>query len=166
MPPPPDAALRALSERYAAAADDGDADAFAAVFTADGRLAVHYPGDGDRPSTDLRGTEALAAVPPRLAERFDRTFHLLGQTGLQMSGDEASGDGATGDGATGDEATGLVYCVAHHLSRAAGTDLVMFLRYRDRYRRTDDGGWRIAERVGRIEWTETRSVDALPGGTP
>ncbi|SEP19864.1 nuclear transport factor 2 family protein [Trujillonella endophytica] len=149
MPPFPDAELGALSRRYAAAADNGDAAAFAAVFTPDGRLAVHYPADGDRPSTDLRGTGALTAVPGRLAERFDRTFHLLGQVGTEPDGDEA---------------TGLVYCLAHHLSRSAGTDLVMFLRYRDRYRRGDDGAWRIAERVGRIEWTETRPVDALPGG--
>ncbi|WP_034511487.1 nuclear transport factor 2 family protein [Blastococcus sp. URHD0036] len=144
-----DAELDALSRRYAAAADDGDAAAFAGVFTADGRLAVHYPADGDRPSTDLRGAEALAAVPGRLAERFDRTFHLLGQVGTEPDGEEA---------------TGLVYCLAHHLSRADGTDTVMFLRYRDRYRRDDDGTWRIAERIGRVEWTETRPVDALPGG--
>ncbi|RBY84360.1 nuclear transport factor 2 family protein [Blastococcus sp. TF02A-26] len=140
---------RALSQRYAAAADDGDAAAFAGVFTADGRLAVHYPGDGDHPSTDLTGPEALAAVPGRLAERFDRTFHLLGQVGTVTDGDEA---------------TGLVYCLAHHLSRSAGTDHVVFLRYRDRYRRGDDGTWRIAERIGTVEWTETRPVDGLPGG--
>lgn len=144
MPSSPDAELRALSERYAAAADDGDADAFAAVFTPDGRLAVHYPADGDDPSTDLRGAEALAAVPGRLTERYDRTFHLLGQS-------------------THDGDAGLVYCVAHHLSRAEGTDTVMYLRYRDRYRRGEDGAWRIAERIGRVEWTETHPVDPLTG---
>lgn len=144
MASPPEADLRALSERYAAAADDGDADAFAAAFAADGRLAVWYPGDGDAPSTDLRGTEALAAVPGRLAERFDATFHLLGQSTFAGP-------------------TGLVHCVAHHLSRATGTDLVMFLRYRDRYAQDDGGAWRIAERLGRVGWTETRSVDPLPG---
>ena len=149
MPAPPAAELRTLSERYAAAADDGDAAGFAGVFTPDGRLAVHYPGDGDRPSTDLRGADALAAVPGRLAERFDRTFHLLGQVGTETHGEES---------------TGLVYCLAHHLSRADGTDHVMFLRYRDRYRRADDGAWRIAERIGTVEWTETRPVDGLPGG--
>jgi hypothetical protein len=45
----------------------------------------------------------------------------------------------------GDTATGLTYCIAHHL-REDRTDLVMMVRYVDRYSPGSDGVWLIADR--------------------
>jgi hypothetical protein len=58
----------------------------------------------------------------------------------------------------GDDATGTTYCIAHHL-REDRTNLVMMVRYLDRYRRATDGDWLIADRRVEVLWTETRQVD-------
>ena len=135
--------LRSLSIGYARSVDRRDVDAFLALFTPDAELTVHNPSDAG-PVGVYNGHGDLARIPPRMA-RFAATFHMLGQSDYQLDGDEPSGE---------------VYCMAHH--RSAGdddpTDYVMFIRYRDRYRR-HDGEWRIAERRVLVDWTETRPVN-------
>jgi hypothetical protein len=81
-----------------------------------------------------------------MASRYDRTFHFVGQSVYSIAGDHA---------------TGIVYCIAHHLTRTdhGGTDHVMHLRYDDSYGRDAAGEWGIASRIGHVEWTETRAVD-------
>jgi SnoaL-like domain len=149
--------LRRLAALYARAADRGEPETFAAVFLPGARLRVYWPSDTDTPRTDLSGHDALARVPGRLAERYTRTFHFLGQSTYDI-----------GDG----EATGEVYCLAHHLTAEPadadnagaadpGTDHVMHMRYLDTYRRDDRGEWRIAERTAYVDWTETRPTDQL-----
>ena len=61
--------------------------------------------------------------------------------------------------ATGTHATGDVPCVAHHLSvdGSQREDRILYIRYRDRYRR-DATGWRITERVVHVQWIETRTL--------
>lgn len=141
-------AIRRLAALYARAADRGEAETFAGVFLPGARLRVFWPSDTDTPRTDLTGHEALAGVPARLAERYTRTFHFLGQSTYDI-----------GDG----EATGEVYCLAHHLTAdhqgGGGTSYVMHMRYLDAYRRDDRGEWRIAERTAHVDWTETRATD-------
>jgi len=140
-------ALRELAARYAIAADEGDGDGYATIFLPGGHLVVFRPDDTDTPSTDLTGHDRLAAVPRLLAERFDRTFHLIGQSIYAIGTDEA---------------TGVIYCMAHHLTvnRDGATDHVMHMRYRDDYRRDGHGVWKIAERIAHVDWTETRPADA------
>ncbi len=142
-------ALHDLSVRYALGVDDGDADGFATVFLPDARLQMFRPGDGSAPSVDLVGADALRAVPGSLRSRYATTLHLVGQTSFAASGEEG--------------ATGTTYCIAHHLEPTphGGVDHVMHIRYADSYRRDGDGAWRIAERVGRCYWTETRAVDLV-----
>jgi hypothetical protein len=142
--------LRALAGHYAMSVDEGDADGFADTFLPEARLQVFRPGDGDVPSTDLTGHDALRAIPPRLGRTYDQTFHFLGQSSYSI-------------GASEGEATGRVYCQAHHLRRpaAGGSDFVMFIRYDDTYRRNPAGAWKFADRVVRVRWTETRAVDAI-----
>lgn len=141
-------ALRRLAGLYAGGADRGDGEAFAGVFLPGARLRVYRLPDLERPSTDLTGHDALARVPGSLADRYDRTFHFLGQSTYEI-----------GDG----EATGEVYCLAHHLSidgdGDGGTSYVMHMRYLDDYQRDDAGEWKIAERTAHVDWTETRPAN-------
>jgi SnoaL-like domain len=142
--------LRRLCARYAMAVDDGDGEAFARAFLPEATLQMFRPGDGATPSVDLAGAEALGGVPDDVQSRYASTLHFLGQSSFEI-----------GDG----EATGTTYCLAHHLEPAphGGVDHVMHIRYADTFRRDGDGAWRIAARVGRCHWTETRAVDAIPG---
>ena len=142
--------LRDLSVRYAAAVDDGDGHGLAALFDGDATLRMFRPGDGEQPSVDLHGTEDLRGIPDRLRTRYAATMHLLGQSSYAIDGDRASGD---------------VYCLAHHIESTphGGVDHVMYIRYADEYRRAATGVWRFVTRVGRVSWTETRAVDAVPG---
>jgi hypothetical protein len=141
--------LRALSECYAIAVDDGDGDAFAAAFLPDATLQMFRPADGSSPSTDMTGTAALAGVPTSVQSRYESTLHFLGQSVYDIDGDQA---------------TGTTYCLAHHFSPGpdGGLDYVMHIRYSDTCARDSEGRWRIMRRIGRCYWTETRAVDLVP----
>jgi len=139
-------ALRALVDRYAAAVDARDADAFAALFLAAGVLAV-YEDEGAPPAVEYRGTPELRGVMD-LLRFYARTFHLMANHLCEVDGDEASGE---------------TYCLAHHLTQdeRGASDLVMLIRYRDAYARTDDG-WRFARRDVLREWTGERPAERRP----
>jgi ketosteroid isomerase-like protein len=129
--------LRELAAGYALAADDRDPDAFVALFCPNGVLTVVR---GEREVT-LSGRDELRRVPGQLG-RYERTFHLVGQSHYQVDGDTA---------------TGTVYCTANHL--LDGVNAVMHMRYRDRYAMGDDGRWCIESRRAVVEWSERRDVD-------
>ena len=133
-------AIRALCERYALAVDAGDLAAFTSVFTPDGHLWSDYRGV----DTDYNGHEELEQVVVRAKALAPTTMHLIGNHLAQPVG--------------GDDATGITYCIAHHL-REDRTDLVMMVRYLDRYRRAAEDDWLIADRRVEVLWTETRQVD-------
>jgi len=153
-----EAALRSLSEQYAAAADDRDGGRFAELFVPDGVLmAPKYPDDL-RPVKSLAGWKALRLVSEALG-RYERTFHQVTNARFTIEGDQASGE---------------VQCTAHHLSAAgeAGStpredgstgdgptwiDHVWFIRYRDQYVRTPRG-WRFGRRVLELQWVEDHAV--------
>ena len=123
-------ALTDLSYRYASGVDDRDFDALGALFTED---AVLVSGAGPR---DGR-TSILDAM--RRLERYDRTFHLVGQIRLWVESDGPHGE---------------TYCVAHHFTtddHGATTDGVMYLRYHDTYvydsSVAEDAGWRFTRRA-------------------
>ena len=145
-------ALRDLAERYAAGVDRRDTDLFLSAFHPDGCLLVFNPSESPEPTGARRGVGELADVITRIA-RHDRTFHLIGNSSYDVAGDEATGE---------------VYCVAHHVDRPEDgsggdrpSDHVMYIRYRDEYRR-DDGTWRIRERRVLVDWTETHQVELGP----
>jgi hypothetical protein len=137
-------ALRGLAERYASAVDRRDRELFLSVFHPDARLLIHNPAESEEPTSQLVGHPELAGVTERIG-KYDRTYHLLGNSRFEVSGDTARGE---------------VYCVAHHLTRASGgdTDDVMYIRYQDDARRGADGVWRIAERRLRVDWTDRQPV--------
>jgi uncharacterized protein (TIGR02246 family) len=132
-------AIRRLCERYAQAVDAGDKAAFVSVFTADGHLTSNFTGS----VTHYRGPEQLARIVDGAKEIAPKTMHFLGNHIADVDGDVASG---------------LTYCMAHHL-RDDRTNLLMMVRYRDRYARSPDGEWLITQRDVLVDWTETRQAD-------
>jgi 3-phenylpropionate/cinnamic acid dioxygenase small subunit len=141
--PADEVALRNLAYRYAQAVDRRDPVGYVSVFDPAARVHVYNTDSPERAVSDMTGHEQLAQVP-ELIKRFDRTYHFVGNTGYDVNGDAATGE---------------VYCQAHHLTEAAeqSTDLVLFMRYQDTYRRGADG-WRIVERRAFVDWTEIREA--------
>lgn len=139
-------ALRRLVDLYGMTVDQRDAAGFTDLFEPDAVLQVYYGPEEAGPSTESHGHDDLAAIPPRVARRFARTFHFVGNHVCDVDGDAA---------------TGQAYCLAHHMTEGAvgGTDHVMVIRYDDRYRRGPDSRWRFAHRRVLVDWTELRTVN-------
>lgn len=98
---------------------------------------------GDASPTERAGRAEIVTAIAKL-DRYDKTFHLVGNHIYDIEGDVAKGE---------------VYCVAHHVHGEPGArkDHVMMIRYQDQYIRTADG-WRIAQRELHVDWTEERTV--------
>jgi hypothetical protein len=134
-----------LSRVYARAVDGRDATRFVSVFDPDATLRISATGDASTVVRTIRGHAELTAVPGAL-DRYERTFHLLGQASYERDGDRANGE---------------VYCVAHHLTVHGdrAEDRIMYIRYADEYRADRAGLWRIVDRLLQVDWTETRPAD-------
>ncbi|MFI5507912.1 nuclear transport factor 2 family protein [Mycobacterium sp. NPDC051804] len=137
----PNPELEALSRRYAAAIDHRDIPALLSVFALDATMRVEQPG---QEPGNLTGYNEIQRII-KIVDRFPRTAHVLGQGLFQVDGDHADGE---------------VYCTAHHFSSDAGQggDLVMHIRYIDRYAMGQDRSWRILHRTVRVDATEDRQV--------
>jgi len=133
-------ALQDLAAAYAATADRRDVDGFTALFLPDATLTARR-GDGE-PAT-YQGTDRLAEIPARLG-RYRQTFHVVTNHRCEI---------------TGDTATGEALCRAHHVTDGddGATDVILTIRYTDRYRRTE-AGWRFATRDVHILWTSEEPV--------
>jgi ketosteroid isomerase-like protein len=134
--------LADLAYAYAAALDERDVAAFAALFTEDAHLGVYDP-ESDVPLLGYDGRAQIADAVA-LLDPYGATMHVVSNHRV---------------GVDGDEATGVVYCVAHHSTVRDGAphNLVMTIRYYDRYRRTGDG-WRFTHRKIVRFWNELRPV--------
>lgn len=137
------AELNQLAYRYAAAVDTCDVDMFLSVFHPEARVRVFQPDD-DVPFTTATGHDELAQIPKAIRERFTRTAHLMTNHLLSLDGHSASG---------------TLLCTARHLHASAvgGVDLVVVIRYVDRYERRQES-WRILDREIRFLWSETHAV--------
>ncbi|BBZ20709.1 hypothetical protein MGAD_50440 [Mycolicibacterium gadium] len=138
----PDLELETLSRRYAAAIDHRDIAGLLSVFAADATMRVEQPGHKVGHLSGHRELEHIIKV----VNRFSRTAHVLGQGLFQVDGDRAEGE---------------IYCTAHHFSSSAsgsGHDLVMHIRYIDRYAIGQDLSWRIVHRTVRVDAIEERRV--------
>lgn len=138
-------AVRELAARYAGAVDRRDERQFLSAFSSDARLRVSVADDPAAPGADLRGHDQLRAVVDGIA-RFSRTFHFVGHATYETEGS--------------DDISGEVYCQAHHLIDGE-RDLMMLIRYHDRYRRQPDGTWLITDRHVIVDW-----ADHLDTGPP
>lgn len=172
---PDEDVLRDLSLAYAAAADARDGEALAALFVDDGALVVpRYPVDL-RPVLSRSGPDALRQVAEML-RRYDRTFHVVADTRFTVEGDSASGEvqcvahhvsaaspagGGAADGQTGKAGDGGDGGDGPEgPAGPAGTDMVWFIRYRDRYRRSGRT-WRFVRRELHLQWVEEHPVQVL-----
>ena len=142
--------LRALADRYAHAVDRNDGAVMSDLFLDEARLQVFRPSDATAPVSESIGIDQLMRIPARVAARYARTFHLIGNALYEP-------------GVASDEATGELLCQAHHLTidaaNGTATDYVMFIRYFDHYRRGGTGAWRIADRQVLVDWSEVRPAD-------
>lgn len=144
-------ALRELVEAYAFAVDRRDEGWFRSLWLPGARLTTH-DGDGP-PQTDLQGVDAIARVTT-LIGRFALTLHVVANHLCRIDGDRATGE---------------AYCIGHHLTPTGDgrhDDLIMGIRYLDRYGRDGSGAWRFARREVRKQWTRHETVDGHPPGAP
>jgi hypothetical protein len=143
-----EAALRTLSYAYAAAVDNRDNEAFAALFLPDGELVAPDVKGDLSPVFSRTGRDRLLRVLDGL-DRYRHTFHEVTTTRYEIA------DGT---------ATGRIWCTAHHVTPddsdrvpPPGTDTIWAIRYEDDYRLTPEG-WRIARRVLNLLWISERPV--------
>lgn len=133
-------ALRLLVDRYADAMDRRDAEALAGLFAEGG--AIRMQSDDGPVEREWTGAGVVGALDA--LEGYHRTFHHIGGCVFEEDGDGAQG---------------RVHCLAHHYDRTVNgpVDLVMMIRYHDRYRR-EESGWRILDRRVAVEWTELHAA--------
>jgi ketosteroid isomerase-like protein len=117
------AAIHDLYARYAYAFDSADADAWAALFTPDGRFAP--------PGIDpVVGTDALHGFVAGRSGEMPGMRHMMANVLV---------------GPDGDGATGRAYFVCYRMGGDGRFRMRNFGRYEDTFAR-HDGGWRIANR--------------------
>lgn len=135
--------LRQLVDRYADAVDRRDIDGFTALFGENGTLTL--PALGGSEAALLSGGSLPSALEPLAV--YERTFHHIGGAVFDVDGDRANG---------------RVQCSAHHYERTHNgpIDLVMYIVYEDRYRRSEDI-WTFASRIVDVRWTEARSAHRI-----
>jgi ketosteroid isomerase-like protein len=145
--------IRQLVERYAAAADNADGAAAAAVFADDGELIVWLDPRGSEPTGTRRGRAEIAAAVDSL-RRYRATHHAIASSVVDFAGGQ-------GD----PRAVGVTRCTAHHLSEESGgwRDHQLVIRYDDEFARID-GRWRIVRRELRVQWANDVSVSEPPAG--
>jgi ketosteroid isomerase-like protein len=134
-------ALTALAYRYASAVDQRDREMLLSVFHHDAILRVIRRGPDGQERISIRTGHREVGEITELISRYDRTFHFVGNHRYELSDDHATGE---------------VYCMARHLTLddRGGSDVVMFIRYRDLYRRGADAAWLVAERDVQVDWSE------------
>jgi hypothetical protein len=124
-------------------------------------MASCYHPDGTDDHNVFRGTGTeFAQWVVDTLPHFQATMHFIGPPRIRTSSSNDGGDRARVD----------TYCVAHHVSRpdAEGqqTDMVLGLRYVDRFERRSegrDGHWLIAARVCAFDWSVTVEFDPARG---
>ena len=101
------------------------------------------------------GTEFAQWVVDTLPH-FAATMHFIGPPRIRNAPSKDGRDVAKVD----------TYCVAHHVSKpddtGLQTDMVLGLRYVDRFERRD-GTWLIAARVCAFDWSSTVAFDPARG---
>ena len=128
------ARIRGHVRSYATAVDRQDLEAVAACFTAD----CAYEGALGRGTI----ADALAALAGAFA-RYAHTEHVMETPEVRLAGATAVAETA---------------CTAHHV-RHDGTRFTVGVRYRDELVRRG-GGWLIARRTVRTEWTREETPGA------
>jgi hypothetical protein len=137
-------ALRHLVDAYADAVDRRDGDALVALFDSEAQMRVQ--GEQGPVESSYQGPAIIESLATLAA--YHRTFHHVGGAVFEAVPSEDR------------QATGRVHCLAHHYERSSNgpVDLVMMIRYLDRYSKGSDARWLIADRQVVIEWTELHAA--------
>jgi hypothetical protein len=134
--------LRELVDRYASGVDRRDFDLVAGLFTENGELLIHRPGD-EEPARVYQGRAEIRRIMDGL-HRFRATSHMVANQLLDVRGGRATGE---------------TYCVASHVYDEKDGDgqriYVMSIRYEDTFARDADR-WLFAARRERVDWAEDR----------
>lgn len=136
-------AIRNLVDRYGLGLDLRDTGAFEDLWADDGVLEVFQDGPSAPSTGRLRARRNLHLAFEAL-EAYERTVHHMTAHHAWAAGPH--------------EAGGLTSCHAHHLRD--GEDLIMHIRYADRYARVDDR-WRFSHRRVEVLATTVCSADVL-----
>lgn len=109
----------------------------------------YWPDGFDDHNSFRGGPKEFADWVLEVLPHFQATHHFLGQSRIEVDGDTAYAE---------------TYCDAHHVSHpdADGvvTDMVLGLRYVDRFERRGDE-WRISKRICAFDWTYTTTSSAV-----
>ena len=134
-------AIRETMVRYAQTLDYGDSAGWAACYTADGVFDVRRRGE---PLFRHQGSQALAEFAdghtsaPAVYHK-----HVLGLPSITLAPD-------------GKSATASTYFMMVHES-PNGPQVLVFGRYLDEFARSENAGWRFAERIVDMEDVGTRA---------
>jgi hypothetical protein len=128
--------IRDVVKRLARGTDRLDAAMMASCY--------HPDGFDDHNAFRGSGTE-FAAWVCEVLPAFAATHHFIADPDVKVSGDVAQVD---------------TYCIAHHVGQE--TDLVLGLRYVDRFERRE-GRWLIARRVCAFDWSYVIPFDPANG---
>lgn len=131
--------LRQLVDRYGDAVDRRDHTGLAELFADGATITVQSDGG----PVESQWSEGEMSVVIESVAAYDRTLHHVGGAVFLP-------------GRVTDEASGRVSCLAHHYQRTENgpVDLVMAVRYHDRYTRAERTGWLFSARRVAIEWSE------------
>ena len=137
-------AIRELVDAYAHCADRRDAKGQMSLFTPDTHFVVYMNAEDPNPSQELHSRDELAPIFAAL-NKYEATTHFVGQSTLFTLAQE--------------RATGETYCLAHHVTVAAGKRRFMLasLRYIDTFVKVN-GAWLFAERLLYVDWQEDREM--------
>jgi hypothetical protein len=129
-----------LINTYAVAVDRRDDTLFAALWVAGSQMVVDYGRTGLGTVAEYSFPEEISRFLERLRQ-FDRSLHCLTTRRIVVDGEAATGE---------------LYCDAHYVTGAV--DLLMAVRYDDRYARSK-AGWRFTGRTVNVLWTSEIAVN-------
>jgi hypothetical protein len=129
-----------LINTYAVAVDRRDDTLFATLWVAGSRMVVDYGRTGLGSTAEYSFPEEINRFLERL-QQFDLSLHSLTTRRIMIDGESAAGE---------------LYCDAHYVTGAV--DLLMVVRYDDRYARSKMG-WCFTSRTVNVLWTSENQVN-------
>jgi uncharacterized protein (TIGR02246 family) len=140
-------AISDLVHAYCQGVDQRDPEAVARLFTEDGTFVAYATPGATEPTSRSEGRAEIARAIG-MARYYRQTTHTVGNHLASVDGDRASGE---------------TRVVAFHVLGDEGAErlMVWHIRYLDAYERRPEG-WRIHERVLRVDLETNQPLDARP----
>jgi len=137
-------AISDLVHAYCQGVDRRDSEAVARLFTEGGTFVAYAEPGATEPTSRSEGRAAITKAIA-MARYYKRTTHTVGNHLAVVDGDRATGE---------------TRVVASHVLGDEGAETLMIwhIRYLDAYVRGSEG-WRIAERVLRVDMVSNQPLD-------